>query len=181
MIYIIILIIIAVIAMWAISTYNNLVKEREMVRNSMGQIAAQIESRWDALSSLISATKKYSDHEAEVLENVTAQRSGISKNSNPNDVEKDDNIFSDAISKINVVAESYPDLKASSVYNTTMNKIDEYENNVRHSRMIYNDTVTKLNRAILTFPNSLVAGMFGFHQEEYFSSSESKQNMPSWD
>lgn len=177
----IILIIIAVLALWAISTYNNLIKSREMVRNSMGQIAAQVESRWDAISSLISATKKYSDHESKVLESVTAQRTGINKNSNPSDIEKDDNIFNEAIGKINVVVESYPDLKASTVYTNTMTQINEYENNVRHSRMIYNDTVTKFNRSILTFPNSLLAGMFGFKEEEYFSSTDTKESMPSWD
>ena len=177
----VVLIIIALIVIWMISTYNKLVQSREMVRNSMGQIAAQIESRWDALTSLIEATKKYSKHESEVLENVTAQRTGISKNSNPSDVEKDATMFNEAIGRINVVAEAYPDLKASNIYENTMNQINEYENNVRHSRMIYNDTVTKFNRLILTFPNSLLAGIFNFREEEYFTSTETKRSMPSWE
>lgn len=163
------------------SQYNKLVGLREMVKNSMGQIAAQVESRWDALSSLISATKKYSEHESEVLENITKSRAGINNNSNASDVERDSQIFEEAVRKINIVAESYPDLKASNVYENTMNQIDKYENNVRHSRMIFNDTVTKYNRSILSFPTSIIANLFGFREEEYFKASEDKKDMPTWD
>ena len=173
--------VLVVIAVWMISTYNGLVGSRELVRNSMGQIAVQVESRWDALSSLISATKKYSEHEAEVLMDITKSRTGINKDSDVKAVEKDSQAFEQAMTKLNVVVENYPELKASNVYENTMNKIDTYENNVRHSRMIFNDTVTKFNRKILVFPASIVAGMFGFKEEDYFKNTESKADMPSWE
>ncbi len=176
----VLLIIIAGLAIWGVSTYNRLIQSKEMVKNAMGQIATQIESRWDALSSLIDATKQYSKHESEVLENITKQRSGISPTSNPSDVEADSDIFQDVITKLNVVVENYPDLKASNIYENTMDKIDSYENNVRNSRMIFNDTVTRYNRSILVFPASLIAKMFNFEEEEYFKSTESKADMPSW-
>lgn len=178
---IIILIIIAVIAIWLISSYNNFVRLREMVKNAMGQISAQVESRWDALSSIIDATKKYSNHEAEVLTEITDTRSGVNNNSSASDVEKDSALFQTAMEKINLVVENYPDLKASTVFENSMNKIDEYEKSVRSSRMVYNDTVTKYNRSILVFPASIIAKMFNFNEMDYFENTKEKADMPSWD
>lgn len=177
---IIIIAIVVILAIFVISNYNSLVRLREMVQNSMSNIAAQVESRWDALSNLIDATKKYSEHEAKVLSDITASRTGIDRDASASDVERDDDAFSKALGRIVAVAEAYPDLKASEVYKTTMNSVNTYEENVRMSRMIYNDTVTKLNTKIQTFPSNIVASMFGFSKEDYFKNSEAKTDMPSW-
>ena len=178
--WLVILIIIVLIGLWAISVYNKMISQREFVRNSMGNIAAQIESRWDAVKSLIDATKKYSSHEAETLTGITAMREKVDRTSDPASVEKDENLFKKAMNQINLVAENYPDLKADRVYTQAMEGIDKYENNVRQARMVYNDTVTKLNRQIQQFPSSIVAGMFGFSQEAYFQNSSDKRDMPQW-
>lgn len=180
MILAIILGVLVLLAIFMISSYNGLVKLREMVRNSMGNISAQIESRWDAVSNLIEATKKYSEHEAQVLEGITESRTGVNKNSTASEVERDNAKFDQFMRQINVVAEAYPDLKASNVYMKTMDSVNKYEENVLMSRMVYNDTVTKLNSKIQMFPTNIVASMFGFNQEEYFKSSTEKSNMPSW-
>ncbi len=172
--------IVILIVMWGISTYNKLISSREFVRNSMGNIGAQIESRWDAVKSLIDAAKKYSSHEVETLTNITAMRAKVDRTSEPTTVEKDDNLFEQAMNQINVVAENYPELKADRVYIQAMEGVDKYENNVRQARMVYNDTVTKFNRKVQQFPSSIVAGMFGFSQEAYFQSSSSKSDMPQW-
>ncbi len=174
------IVIIVMIVLWVISVYNKLISQREFVRNSMGNIAAQIESRWDAVKSLIEAAKKYSSHEAETLTGITAMRAKVDRTSDPGAVEKDDNLFERAMSQINVVAENYPDLKADRVYIQAMEGVDKYENNVRQARMVYNDTVTKLNRQVQQFPSSIIAGIFGFSQEEYFQSSSDKRDMPQW-
>ena len=76
------------------------------------------------------------------------------------------------------VAESYPDLKANENYIKTMDNVNDYEKMVRQSRLIYNDSVTKLNRAIRMFPTSLVAGMLGVTSRDYLEASESKADMP---
>ncbi len=177
---IIIIVIVVLILLFVVSNYNSLVKLREMVKNSMANIAAQVESRWDAVSSLIDATKKYSDYEANILSDITMQRTNIDRDASVKDVEKDDDMFSKALTRINAVAEAYPNLKASEVYKTTMNSINSYEENVRMSRMVYNDTVTKLNTKIQSFPSNIVASIFGFRKEEYFKNTESKKEMPSW-
>ncbi len=176
----IVIAIIVLILLWGISTYNKLISSREFVRNSMGNIAAQIESRWDAVKSLIDAAKQYSSHEVETLTNITAMRANVDRTSEPTTVEKDDKLFEQAMNQINVVAENYPELKADRVYIQAMEGVDKYENNVRQARMVYNDTVTKFNRKVQQFPSSIVAGMYGFSQEAYFQSSSSKSDMPQW-
>lgn len=177
---IVIVAIIIILILYVISVYNRLVNVRELVRNAMGNISAQIESRWDALKSMIDATKKYSEHEAKVLIEVVQARSGITNTSSAKEVEKDDAIFNQALQRLNIVLENYPELKANTLYIKTMENIDKYENNVRMSRMVYNDTVTKLNRSVQQFPSSIIASMFGFHQETYFQNSETKSEMPQW-
>lgn len=180
-ILVVILVLLIILVGWAISTYNRLIYAREFVENAMGQISAQIESRWDALKSMIDATKRYESHEASVLEGIAEKRSSIGKQAEVKDVQKDDQLFNQALGRLIAVAENYPDLKAAAVYQDTMKNIDKYENNVRQSRMIFNDTVTKYNRIIQTVPSNIIAGMFNFSKRDYFENTEAKSDMPSWD
>lgn len=173
-------IIVLLIVVWVISIYNSLVSLRERVSNATAQIATQIESRWDAVKSLIDATKEYSEYEGETLEKITESRSSIGRNSSVSEMEKDQEQFNNVLGRLIAVSESYPDLKASNVYQSTMDSINQYENNVRNSRMIYNDVVTRLNRKIQVFPSNIVASMFNFKLGEYFEATETKREMPSW-
>lgn len=176
-----IVVIIVGILLWVVSIYNTFVTARERVENAKSQIATQIESRWDAVKSLISATKQYSKHEADVLENVTEKRASITKNSSVDDIENSGEEFDNVLVRLIAVSENYPELKASGVYENTMNSINKYEENVRSARMIYNDTVTKMNRKINMFPDNIVANMFNFEEREYFQGTDNKQDMPSWE
>lgn len=181
MVFIIVIVILVVLGFWVMSTYNSLITLRERVDNAKAQIATQIESRWDALKSLIEATKQYSKHEAEVLESVTEKRASIGKNSSISQMENAEQEFNGVLGRLIAVSESYPDLKASGVYQSTMASVNKYEDNVRNSRMIYNDVVTRFNRAIKMFPGSIVAGIFKFVASDYFEGTETKQDMPSWE
>lgn len=165
---------------WGISVYNRLVSSREFVKNGMGQIAAQIESRWDAVANLIGATKQYAAHEAQVIGQATAARTHLGKDSHVADVERDDASFENVLGRIQMVAENYPDLKASGVYQNAMTQIGQLEDNVRSARMIFNDSVTKHNRTVLQFPSSIVASIFRFRELDYFQHTATKSQMPSW-
>lgn len=182
MIYTIIAIVFIILMMtWVIKTYNNFITLGERVENGKAQIATQIESRWDAVKSLIGATKKYSQHEAETLENVIEKRISVGENSSIDDIQKDDIQLNHVIGRLIAISESYPDLKASEVYQRTMESINTYENNVRGARMIYNDVVTKFNRQVKSIPSNMIAKIFNFTEKEYFHGTETKQDMPSWD
>lgn len=165
MIWLIIIAIIAILLIWGIVTYNKFIRFRENINNAMSQISAQIESRWDALTNLITATKNYQTYESKTLTKIIEDRSNISQDASVKDIDQDDQHFSNALGVISALAEQYPDLKASNVYLQTMSSVDKYENQVRESRMIYNDTVTRFNRAIKTFPNSLLASPLGFTEQ----------------
>ena len=176
----IILIIVVLVVIWGIGQYNNLVRAREMVQNARGQIAAQMESRWDAVRTLIDGAKDYGAYEAETLSNVIAQRTGLTDNPDVADLEDDANKFQGLFNRLLGIVESYPDLKASGLYENAMNAVQKYEENVRHARMIYNDTVTKINRMVQVFPTNIVASLFGFEKEEYFQATEEKTQAPTW-
>lgn len=177
----ILFIIILIAGVWVIKTYNNFISLGERVTNGKAQIATQIESRWDAVTSLIHATKQYSQYEVETLESIVEKRINISENSSIDELEKEDTQLNNVVGRLIAISENYPDLKASDVYQNTMKSINEYENNVRHSRMIYNDVVTRFNRLVRMFPSNLVASIFKFGLREYFQATASKEEMPSWD
>lgn len=179
--FIILIVLLVVVGFWVVSTYNRLITVRERVDNAKAQIATQIESRWDAIKSLIEATKQYSKHEAEVLQGVTEKRASIGKNSSVGQLENAEQEFNGVLGRLIAVSENYPDLKASQVYQSTMASINKFEDNVRNSRMIYNDVVTMFNRAIKMFPGSIIAGIFKFEEREYFEGTQSKQDMPGWE
>lgn len=174
-------VLIALIVGWVVKVYNDFITLRERVTNGRAQIATQIESRWDAISNLISATKQYSKHESEVLENITEKRSNLGRDSSISDIEENDAQLNNVVGRLIAISESYPDLKASEVYKTSMENVDKYENNVRSARMVYNDVVTRFNRLLKQFPTNIIGGIFNFEEEAYFEQSEGKAEMPSWD
>nr|WP_256332548.1 LemA family protein [Actinobaculum suis] len=85
-----------------------------------------------------------------------------------------------ALDEENALAENYPELRASETYSSAMSAVQKYEDNVRYSRMMYNDTVTKLNRYRSQFPSMIVGALFGFRREEYFANQPGKAEMPTW-
>ena len=177
---IVVIVLVAAGALWVIGSYNSLVRAREMVKNAMGQIAAQIESRWDAITNLIAAAKEYAAYEADTLSKVTAQRMSLNAGSSVAQVEADNASFASVLQRLLAVAENYPQLKASDPYVTAMENVNEFENNVRVSRMMFNDVTTKYNKIVLQFPSNIVASIFHFSEKPYFQNDAAKAQMPSW-
>lgn len=176
---IIVLILIALIALWFVSTQRRLVVLDENVNNAMSQIGVQLTSRFDALTSLVNLAKGYAAHESQTLiETIQARRSVITATSTPDDVARQEGVLSEALGRISVVGEQYPDLKASENYQKAMDAVNKYEDQVRIGRQVYNDCVTKLNREIRMFPTSLIAGMVGCRQRSYLEESVDKAEMP---
>ena len=166
----------ALLVMWSISIQRRLVGMDENVNHAMSQIGVQLSSRFDALTALLELTKGYAAHESQTLiETIRLRRSVITAASAPQDVLKQEGVISEALGRISMVAEQYPDLKANENYVRCMNAVDSYEKMVRTSRLIYNDSVTKLNRELRMFPTSLLAGILGFRQREYLEAAEEKR------
>lgn len=174
----VVLILAALILLWGIATQRRLVSIEELVRNALSQIGVQLSSRWDALKGVVELTKSYDEHEYKTLESIVAKRSQIGAGSTAQEVEQQEQSFTQALSRLIAIGEAYPDLKASNLYGKTMDSVNLYENQVRRSRMVYNDSVTKLNRAVRQFPTSLIAGILGFGQRDYLDTDPGKTEMP---
>ena len=165
----------ALLVMWSISIQRRLVGMDENVNHAMSQIGVQLSSRFDALTVLLDLTKGYAAHESQaMIETIRSHRSEITAASTPQDVLKQEEVISEALGRIAMVAEQYPDLKSNEKYARYMNAVDSYEKMVRTSRLIYNDSVTRLNRELRMFPTSLLAGVFGFHRREYLEAVEDR-------
>ena len=179
-ILIIIALLVVLLAGWVMSTQRRLVVMDENINNAMSQIGVQLSSRFDALTALLNLAKGYAAHESQTLiETIKSRRSVITAKSTPQDVLQQEGVISEALGRISMVAERYPELKADKGYAKCMDAVDSYEKMVRTSRLIYNDSVTKLNREIRMFPVSLIAGMLGFRQRDYLEAREDKADMPS--
>lgn len=171
--FIVIAAIIAAIVLWTISTQRRLVVLDENISSAMSQIGVQLSSRFDALTALLDLTKGYAKHESETLiETIRSRRSVITAKSSPDEVMRQEGVISEALCRIAMVTEHYPELKANQTYIKTMGAVQTFENMVRTSRLIYNDGVTKLNREIRMFPVSAISGMLGFRQREYLVEQE---------
>ena len=176
---IIIALLVVLLAGWVMSTQRRLVVMDENINNAMSQIGVQLSSRFDALTALLDLAKGYAAHESQTLiETIKSRRSVITAKSTPQDVLQQEGVISEALGRISMVAERYPELKADKGYAKCMDAVDSYEKMVRTSRLIYNDSVTKLNREIRMFPVSLIAGMLGFRQRDYLEAREDKADMP---
>ncbi len=176
---IIIVALIIILILWLISTQRKLVALDENISNALSQIGVQLSARFDALTSLLELTQGYAEHESETLrETIAARRSVITPASTAAEVAAQENLITEALGKINMVAEQYPDLKANQNYMQTMSAVEKYEDSLRAARLIYNDSVTKLNRTVRMFPTSLVAGMLGFKMRDYLETEQEKNNRP---
>jgi len=170
---------VALIVMWVISVQRRLVSQDELCKNALSQIGVQQASRWDALTALAELTKSYNEHEYNTLRDIIAMRKNITGASTAAEVEQQEQAIAQALKQINVVVEQYPDLKANENYGKAMDSVNVYENQVRQSRMVFNDTVTTFNRLIRMFPTNIIAGMLGFVEKAYLEVSEQKTEMPS--
>ena len=176
---IIILAVVLLIVLWLIGAQRKLVSSDEIVKNSLSQIGVQQNSRWDALTALVELTKGYDEHEYKTLMDVIAQRTSVGRNATAADVQGNEEKMAQVVRGINVVAEQYPALKANEMYAKTMDSVNTYETQVRMSRMVYNDAVTKYNRLVRQFPDSIAATIFRFTQKDYLEEPKGKTEMPS--
>lgn len=157
-----------VIVLWINTTQRNLALLDENISNDMSQIGVQLSSRFEALLALLDLTKGYAGHEGEeLIEAIKSRRSVITAKSTPEDVLSQEEVISEAMGRIARITEQYPDLKADQTYIKTMDAVQTFEKMIRTSRLIYNDSVNKLNREIRMFPVSMIYWMLGFRKGAY--------------
>jgi LemA protein len=169
-----------------ISTQRSLVNLDELCKNALSQIEVQLNSRFDAVIALAKTAAKYAEHESETIIQTIQARGGNSNNaaagSTPAALNQQTDLLGQMMGKLNVVFERYPELKASDLYAEAQRGQQEYEENVRLSRMVYNDTATKMNRMVRQWPSSIVASMLHFDVKDYLKvDDEKKRDYPNLD
>lgn len=169
----ILLVIVAVVAFWAVGIYNGLVRARNAFRNAFAQIDVQLQRRFDLIPNLVETAKGYIRHERETLEAVIAARgaamSGLAAaKASPGDpaamaeLASSQGMLNGALGRLMAVAEAYPDLKANQNMMQLSEELTSTENKVAFARQAFNDSVMAYNNRREVFPSSVVAGMFGF-------------------
>ena len=172
---IIILVIVVLIALWAVGIYNNLVKLRNNRENAFANIDVQLKQRHDLIPQLVATVKGYADHEKEVLTRVTEARSAAMNATSINDKIQAENALTSALAGLKVSLEAYPDLKANQNFLQLQNEISDIENKLAAVRRFFNSATKELNNAVQTFPSNLLAGIFGFKKEPMFEVPQSER------
>ena len=176
---IIIIALVVVLLAWGVGMQNKFVKLDEYCKNALKQINIQQISRYDALKALVKLTRDYASYESETLEKLVSARKLTSAPApTVEQVNANQSALNELAGRLIAVSERYPELKANEQYRKTMGSVKEYEENVRFSRMSFNDTVTKYNKQVRMFPGSFVAGMLGFATREYLAEDAAKTEYP---
>lgn len=169
-ILVIIGLILLLLVLWIISVQRKFAVMDGNIQNAMNQIGVQISSRFDALFAVLDLMKGYAADDIQpLMERAAARRSVITVRSAPEEVSEQEQVIEETVKSIRLAAEHNPLLCADKNYTKCMDAVECYRRMVYTSRLIYNDSVTKLNSALGMFPTNVIAGILGFHKREYLS------------
>jgi LemA protein len=169
---------IVVIGLWLAGIYNGLVALRQAVKNAWAQIEVQLKRRHDLIPNLVNTVKGYAAHEKDTLERVINARARATAATTPAAMIKAEGELSSALARLLVVSEAYPELKANQNFLSLQEELTSTENRIAYARQFYNDSVTRLNTRVQSFPAVLVAGMFGFKEEPFFETPAQERKAP---
>ena len=165
---IIIAIIVLIMIVSCVLTYNSLVKSRNYVEKSFADIDVVLKERYDLIPNLVNTVKGYAKHESETLNKVIDLRAQAIKSNNVNEKVKINNEITSSLGNLIAIAENYPNLKADTSFLSLQQSLKDIESKLAGFRITYNNTVTNFNNKIQTFPNNIFASMFKFKQAELF-------------
>ena len=173
--WIIIVVVLVLLVLYVVSTYNGLVGARNKVHDQFSQIDVQLKRRFDLIPNLVEIVKGYAKHESETLESVIQARNNYA--SAKTDAEKvaAANEMSRGVMNIMALAESYPDLKANTNFVDLQNQLKEVEDKISYARQFYNDSVLMYNNKVEMIPSNIVASIFGFKKETFFEADEKER------
>jgi len=170
---------VVLVALAAVASYNRLVTLEENVATAWAQVENVLQRRFDLIPNLVNTVKGYAAHEKELLEEVTRLRSRWAEAASTEDKLKTAGNLEAALGRLLLVAERYPDLKASRNFLALQDELAGTENRIAVERRRYNEAVRAYNTAVRRFPLNLLAGIFGFERSKpYFRAEESARSVP---
>ena len=175
------------VLLWGVSKYNGLVGSQEQVNTAWAQVENNYQRRADLIPNLVNVVKGYASHERETLEGVIQARSrATSTTIDANNMDEaalarfqqSQDALSSALSRLRVVVEKYPELKANEQFQTLMAQLEGTENRIATARRDFNEIAKTYNLEVRSFPNSLIAGITGFRPRPYFTAQAGSDVAP---
>lgn len=163
---------IVILGFASIGSYNNLVSLKENVDSKYADIDVQLQRRCDLIPNLVNTVKGFTDHESSVLASISDSRAKLTGASSVSEKAEANQELSNSLSRLLVVVENYPDLKADSQFTALMDNLEGTENRLAVARKDYNAAVESYNKAVKSFPSVIFASMFGFQPAQRFEASE---------
>lgn len=177
-----------ILVAWGVGVYNGLVSSDEAVKSAWGQVENQYQRRYDLIPNLVETVKGFAKQEREVLENVTAARARVGQLTVTPEVLNNPEAFarfqqaqdglSSALSRLLAVVENYPQLKSNENFLTLQSQLEGTENRITVARNRFNEQVREYNTRIRRFPGSLIAGLTGFSEAQYFEAAQGAEQAP---
>ena len=184
---IIVIALVAIVAIWAVSGYNSLVKMDESVSTAWSNVENQYQRRADLIPNLVNTVKGYAAHEKETLEAVMSARSKATQmtvnadNLTPEklqEYQKAQGEIGAALGRLLAITEAYPDLKANENFKELQAQLEGTENRISVERRNFNEVARSYNTVVRTFPKTIIASMFGFDKRPYFEAEEGANKAP---
>jgi LemA protein len=167
----ILIIAVALVIIWIIITYNLLVREKNLIKEAWSGIDVQLKRRHNLIPNLVSSVKGYSQHEKNLLQEITQKRSEVLKIESIKDKAPAESDLSGMLKNLVAVVENYPDLKASPNFLDLQNQLVEIEDQLQFARRYYNGAVRNYNTRVESFPTNVIAGIFNFKKDNFFEIS----------
>lgn len=164
------------ILIWAIGTYNALVRERLLVKEGWSAVQVQLQRRTGLIPNLVETVRGYAGHERQTLDSVIEARSRVQSAAGPADVATANNALTQTLRSLFALAEAYPDLKANQNFLDLQEQLAGTEDKVSYARNYYNSRVLSYNERMQIVPGSYVGKLGGFAESEFFEASEESRD-----
>jgi LemA protein len=173
----IVLAVIVVLVLWVITIYNNLVSMRQRVNEAFADVDVQLRQRHDLIPNLVETVKGYAAHERGTLDEVVKARNVAVAAQGPAQQAAAENMLSGALRQLFALAESYPDLKASTNFQQLQSELTDIENKIAAARRFFNNAVQEYNTGIQKFPAALFASALGFAPKQFFDLGDERKTV----
>ena len=168
----------AALAVWGVTLYNLLVRDRARVAAAWSDVEVQLKRRHDLIPKLVETVKQHAGYERGVLEGLIEQRASALSAASPVQKSAPESSLGRDLHRLIAVAEAYPELKASRSFLDLQRNLSETEDNIQYARRYYNGAVNNLNTRVDSFPDVLIARAFGFRAAEYFELDSAQEAQP---
>ncbi len=173
-----IIVVLVLLVSFFAGTYNSLVSLRNKVKDQWAQIDVQLKKRFDLIPNLVETVKGYAKHENETFKEVIEARNKFQSANTPEEEMAASGELSKSLSRLMVLAESYPELKANENFLSLQSDLKDCEEKIAYSRQFYNDSVLSYMNKVQMFPSNIIASMFGFGEMKYFEVAEGEKEAP---